>query len=263
MASFARQRRLEPRSARASRRCCTFNRLASPRLRPGACSSSPVDNAADTATPRSIPTTLPSPGPAIGSGTWANAMCQRPARSRVTRKDFTPRDRLRQAEAHPAHLGHPHPTKPAVQTLDVVRFDPDLPESLVHTGFAPRRAAVGSVEKVAHRLSEVSQRLLLHRLRSGRQPIVLGAGRSQLSTLLVVSRRTTSGLPVLVLLDGQVPYIPGVATMLGQHHCLFSRRKQPISRHTGNITLDTDKSPKGDTAPPPPAKARGFRAAKT
>ena len=54
-------------------------------LKPGACSSSPVDNAADTTTPRSIPTTLPSPGPAIGSGTWANAICQRPARSQVTR----------------------------------------------------------------------------------------------------------------------------------------------------------------------------------
>ena len=85
IARFVRARRLEPRLARARRCCNTFNRLASPRLRPGACSSSPVDKAADTATPRSIPTTLPSPGPAIGSGTWANAMCQRPARSQVTR----------------------------------------------------------------------------------------------------------------------------------------------------------------------------------
>jgi hypothetical protein len=75
----------EPHCARASRCCNTFNRVASPRLRSGACSSSPVDNAADTTTPRSIPTTLPSPGPAIGSGTYANAICQRPARSRVTR----------------------------------------------------------------------------------------------------------------------------------------------------------------------------------
>ena len=85
IASFVRARRREPRSARASRCCRTFNRLASPRPRPGACNSSPVDNAAETATPRSIPTTLPSPGPAIGSGTWANAMNQRPARSQVMR----------------------------------------------------------------------------------------------------------------------------------------------------------------------------------
>ena len=85
MASFVRARRSEPRSARARRCCWTFNRIASPWLKPGACSSSPVDNAADTTTPRSIPTTLPTPGPAIGSGTWANPMNQRPARSQVTR----------------------------------------------------------------------------------------------------------------------------------------------------------------------------------
>jgi hypothetical protein len=36
-----------------------------------------VENAADTATPRSMPTTLQSPGPQIGSGMRANAMCQR------------------------------------------------------------------------------------------------------------------------------------------------------------------------------------------
>ena len=59
--------------------------LDSPGVRLGACSSSPVDRAADTATPRSIPTMVPSPGPAMGSGTWAKAMNQRPARSRVTR----------------------------------------------------------------------------------------------------------------------------------------------------------------------------------
>ena len=51
----------------------------------GACSSSPVDSAAATTTPRSMPTTLRSPGPATGSGMWANATCQRPARSRITR----------------------------------------------------------------------------------------------------------------------------------------------------------------------------------
>ena len=85
IARFVRARRLEPRLARASRCCSTFNRLASPRVRPGTCNRSPVDSAADTATPRSIPTTLPSPGPVMGPGTWANAICQRPARSRVTR----------------------------------------------------------------------------------------------------------------------------------------------------------------------------------
>ena len=85
IANFVRTRRLEPRSARARRCCRTLTRLASPGLNRGARNSSPVDNAADQTMPRSIPTTLPSPGPAIGSGLWANAICQRPTRSRVTR----------------------------------------------------------------------------------------------------------------------------------------------------------------------------------
>ena len=96
----------------------------------------------------------------------------------------------------------------------MVRFDRDLPESLVHTGFAPRRAAVRSSEKVAHRLREVPQRLLLHGLRAGRQPVVLGAGRGQLRALLVEAARVPTRLPMLVLLDGQVPHVPRVAAVL-------------------------------------------------
>jgi hypothetical protein len=71
-----------------------------PGLSRGMFSSSPAESAALTATPRSRPTTspVPVPGPGIGAGTAANAMCLFPARSRVTRHDFTPpgvgRDRL-------------------------------------------------------------------------------------------------------------------------------------------------------------------------
>ena len=157
------------------------------------------------------------------------------------------RDRPRQAEAHPANPGHPHPTEPAVQTLKVTRFDRNLPESLLHTGFTPRRAAMRSVEKVAHRLREVPQRLLLHGLRASR-PVVPGTGRSQLSTLLVVTRRAATGLPMQLLLDGQVPHVPGVATMLGQHRLLFSGRKQTITRHVRNVVNSTDKLSKGEAA---------------
>jgi hypothetical protein len=163
---------------------------------------------------------------------------------------------------HPADLGHPHPTKPAVQPLGMMRFHRDLPESFMHTGFAPRRAAVRSAEKVAHRLGEVPQSLLLHRLRPGRQPVVLAASRSQLSTLLVVPGRAAPRLPVQLLFDRQVPHKPGMATMLAQHHRLLSGGKQPISRHPGNLTATTDKSPKGETASPPPAKAKGMHAAR-
>jgi hypothetical protein len=159
-----------------------------------------------------------------------------------------------EAEAHPADLGHPHPPEPAIQALDVMGFDRDLPESFMYTGFAPGRAAVRTTEKVAHGLGEVAQRLLLDGLRAGRQPIVLGTGRGQLSTLLVVTGRATPRLPVLLLLDGQVPHIPGMATMLAQHHRLLSGRKQPVSRHASNVTSTTDKPPKGEAAFPPRLK---------
>ena len=45
----------------------------------------PVDRAALTFTPRSIPTTRPLPGAGTGAGIAAKATCQRPARSSVTR----------------------------------------------------------------------------------------------------------------------------------------------------------------------------------
>jgi hypothetical protein len=41
-----------------------------------------------TATPRSTPTTCPVPGPSIGRAMTANATCQRPTRSILTRYDF-------------------------------------------------------------------------------------------------------------------------------------------------------------------------------
>ncbi|MDT5100742.1 MAG: hypothetical protein QOC76_4479 [Mycobacterium sp.] len=171
------------------------------------------------------------------------------------------RDRPRQPEAHPADLGHPHPTQPAIQTLDLIRLDPDLPKPFMHSGFAPPRAAVRPTEEVPHRLSEIAQRLLLHRLGAGRQPVILGAGCRQLSALLVIAGRVTSRPPVQLLFDGQVPHIPSVATMLRQLHLLLSSRKQPISRHPGNVIATTDKSPKGEAVFPPPVNASDFHAA--
>jgi len=170
-------------------------------------------------------------------------------------------NRACQPEAHPAHLRHPYTSEPAVKALDVMRFHPDLPEPLMYTGFAPRRAAMGSAEKVAHRLGEVPQRLLLHGLGPRRQPLVHGAGRGQLSALLVVAGRAASGLPVLLLLDRQVPHIPGIATMPRQRPRLLSGRKKPVTRHASNIIATTDKSLKGEAAFRPLAQVRGFHAA--
>ncbi len=173
----------------------------------------------------------------------------------------TLRDRPRQAKAHPADLRYPHTADPTVQTLDVVRLDSDLPKPLVHPGFAPGRATVRSGEKVAHGLGEVPQGLLLHGLGASRQPVVLGSGRGQLSAVLVVAGRAAPGLPVLLLFDGQVPYIPGVVTMRLQRQCLLSGRKKPVSRHASNVAATTDKSPKGEAVLALPAKTGDFHAA--
>jgi hypothetical protein len=144
------------------------------------------------------------------------------------------------AEAHPPGLGDPYLSVAAVEPFDVARLDPNLPESLMRAGLAPRRATVGAAKEVAHRLGEVPQRLLLYRLRSGRQPAVFGPGRSQLATLLVVARRVAAGLPVLLLFDGQVPHKPGMATVF-DHHCRLLRAgKQPKSAHLDNLGSTTD-----------------------
>jgi hypothetical protein len=143
----------------------------------------------------------------------------------------TPWDRPRQPKAHPADLGHPHLTQPAIQIFNVMRFNADLPKPFMPSPSAPRRAAVRSSKKVAHRLGEVPQRLLLHGLRASRQPIVVGAGRGQLGALLGVARRATAWLPMLLLLNGQVPDKPGMTAMLVQHGSLRGARKQPVSRH--------------------------------
>jgi nicotinamidase-related amidase len=159
-------------------------------------------------------------------------------------------------EPNPTDLRDPYLPIVATQPLEVARFESDLPKPLVPAGLVPRRATVSAVEKVAHRLGEVPQCLLLHRLRPGRQPIVFGAGRSQLSTLVVVIGCVAARLPVLLLLDGQIPHKPGMATMLGQYCRLLGIRKQSKPAHSGNITATTDNLSTKDAVSAIAAKAR-------
>ncbi len=145
-----------------------------------------------------------------------------------------------QAESHPSDLGHPDLAVAPVQLCDMAPFDPDLSKTLIQTGLAKRRTSMGARKEVVHGLGEVPQRLLLHRLRSGRQPVVFGADLGQLGGLLVVPRGTTARLPPLLLLDGQVPHKPGMSAMLQQHHLLSRRRQQPEPRHIRKLTAGTD-----------------------
>jgi len=148
-------------------------------------------------------------------------------------------------EPHPTDLQDPHLPVAAGEPLDAARFDSNLPESFMCPGLTPCGAAVGAVEEVAHRLCEVPQRLLLDGLRSGCQPVVFGAGRSQLGTLLVVRRRLAARLPVLLLFDGQIPHKPDMATVFGQCCRLLRAGKQPKPAHSSNIGSTTDNPPKG------------------
>jgi hypothetical protein len=146
----------------------------------------------------------------------------------------------RHAKPYPANLWHPHPTKSAVQHLDLTRFQPDLPKPFMYTGFTPCRAAVRAVEEVLHRLFEITQRLLLHRLTSRTKPPVLGASFCQLRSLLQIAGSPTARLPMAPLLNRQVPYVTRVATMRQQSLLLLRGWQQSEPRHNRTVTTDTD-----------------------
>jgi len=154
-------------------------------------------------------------------------------------------DSARPPEPYPTNLGYPYLSIAAANPFDVARFDTDLPESFVLAGLTPCWATVAVIEEIAHRLREVAQRLLLHGLGSGGKPVILGASRRQLETLLVVVRRFSAWLPVLLLLDGQIPHEPGMATVLGQRCGLLTAGQQAKSGHTSNLATTTDNHAKG------------------
>ena len=149
-------------------------------------------------------------------------------------------DGARPAELDPPDLGYPDLPMAAVQPLEVSWSDSDLAESFMRAGLAPRRGAVSTVKKVAHRLGEVPQRLLLHGLRPGCQPVIFGAGCGQLGTLLVVSGRFSAWLPMPLLRYGKIPHKPGMATVLDQCCRLLTGGKQPKPAHINNLSRATD-----------------------
>jgi hypothetical protein len=109
------------------------------------------------------------------------------------------------------------------------------------TGFTPRRPSVRPSEEIGHGLGEVSQRLLLHRLGSRRQPPEFSSGFGQLTGLLGIARRTRPARPpMLILLNGEVPDKTGMRAVLQQHRLLSGRGRKP-EPHTGTLTTTTDK----------------------
>lgn len=125
----------------------------------------------------------------------------------------------------------------------MVRSQPGLSKALMYASLAPRRAAIDASEEAPHSVGEVAQSLLLHRLRTGRQPGVFGTDLSQLGALLVVPRAVTAWPPKSLLLHGEIPYEPRMPAMFQQPNLLSWRRQQSEPRHTSKVATATDTSP--------------------
>src|SRR3954451_3768097 len=129
-----------------------------------------------------------------------------------------------------------------VEPFEVTRFQRDLSEPFMHTGFAPRLTAVRTVKEVPHRLCEIPQRLLLHCLTSRTEPRILRPGLGQLRGLLYVTRSLPTRLPMPLLLDRQIPHIPRISAVRQQGILLLRGRQQPEPRHIRTVTTATDIS---------------------
>ncbi len=153
----------------------------------------------------------------------------------------THRHRARQAKTHPTRPWAPTPDQGggSVAPRDA-DFDRDLPKPFMHTGLAPPRATMRTGEKVPHSLCEIPQRLLLHRLTSTTKPRVLGTRFRQLRALLQIAGSLAARLPMLLLLDCQVPHIARIPAVPQQCFLLLRRRHQAKSRHIRTVTADTD-----------------------
>jgi hypothetical protein len=145
------------------------------------------------------------------------------------------------AEPHPPGLGHPDlagfPAEPPHVPLPPA--PPHDPESLIPAGLAPRRppGRAARVEERGHCLGEVPQCLLLHGLGAGGQPRVPGPGLGELPALLQVARGALAArVPPGVLLDGEVPHVPGVRAVVPQHRFLGGRRDEPVPGHTNTLS---------------------------
>jgi hypothetical protein len=90
-------------------------------------------------------------------------------------------------------------------------------------------------------MGEVAQGLLLHHLGACSQPRVLGAGGCELTALFQVAWSTLPAWPPMpVLLDGQVPHVPGVGAVVTQRSFLDRQWKQSIAGHANTLATTID-----------------------
>ncbi len=129
-----------------------------------------------------------------------------------------------------SRFGAPWPVRPRPTTRDLATQASQPPSFAGCQSGNCQQFARGQV--VAIRLSEVPQRLLLHRNAPGSQPRELRTRLGQLVSLLVVTGcRSTARPPVRMLLARHVPHVPGMRAVLQQPGLLTRRRQQPIAGH--------------------------------
>jgi hypothetical protein len=114
-------------------------------------------------------------------------------------------------------------------------------------GFAVHRPGNPVASPRSHRMpcGDVPGRvhISMARMRALRQPWVLRPGLGKLPALFQEARYTgPARTPVRVLLDGEVPDVPGVRAVAAQHRFLGGRGKQPVAGHVNTLANATDIS---------------------
>lgn len=116
------------------------------------------------------------------------------------------------------------------------------PEALVFTLLPPAGASMRPCKEPAHRLIEIAERLLLHRLGTLGQPWVIRPRGGELPGLLHVARRgLSSRTPPCVLFDREVPHVTGVRAVPQQGFLLLRSRVETISGHSNILTRGCTK----------------------
>ena len=73
--------------------------------------------------------------------------------------------------------------------------------------------------------------------------MLMAARLGELPALRQVARRARpAGMPVGVLLDGQVPDVPGVAAVVPQHRLLGGGGEKPVPGHANTLSDTADIS---------------------
>ena len=182
----------------------------------------------------------------LGDGDESHMPASRPVHGHPIRLHAR-RHRTRPAKPHPsdfrdAHLAYVTGQSAHIPLLSASPYDR---KPFVPPGLAPRwlTGRIGRAEECGHCLSEIAEGLLLDCLGACGQPRMLGAGGGELPTLLKVAGGVLAAwAPVPMLLDSQVPHIPGMRAVVPKHCFLGSGGTQTVPVHTNTLATTSDIS---------------------